>query len=87
MGGELDVVPYLLSRYFGLRSLSTLYSFNYLAMAVAASIGPVLMGRAFDSTGSYEALLVTLAAGMLIVSTLMLALPRYDSIDAPAVHS
>jgi len=87
MGGELDVVPYLLSRYFGLRSLSTLYSFNYLAMAVAASIGPVLMGRAFDSTGSYETLLVTLASGMLIVSTLMLALPRYDALDAPAVHS
>lgn len=67
--------------------MSTLYSFNYVAMAVAASIGPVLMARAFDSTGSYETLLVMLAAGMLIISTLMLALPRYDSLEAPAVHA
>ena len=61
MGGEADVTPYLLSRYFGLRSFSTLYGFTWTAYAFAGAIGPILMGRAFDATGSYEALLVQLA--------------------------
>jgi MFS family permease len=79
MGGEGDVTPYLLSRYFGLRSFSTLYGLTWTAYAVAGAIGPVLMGRAFDATGSYEALLGQLAAGTLAVAALMLLLPRYGA--------
>ena len=79
MGGEGDVTPYLLSRYFGLRSFSMLYGFTWTAYAVAGAIGPILMGKAFDATGSYEALLVQLAIGTLAVATLMLLMPRYPS--------
>lgn len=78
MGGEADVIPYMLSRYFGLRSFATLYGFTWTAYACAGAIGPVLMGKAFDSSGSYEALLVGLAGGMLAVAALMLLAPRYD---------
>jgi predicted MFS family arabinose efflux permease len=77
MGGEADVTPYLLSRYFGLRSFSVLYGLTWTFYAVAGAIGPVLMGKAFDLTGSYEALLVRLAVGTLAVAALMLFLPRY----------
>jgi MFS family permease len=83
MGGESDVAPYLLSRYFGLRSFSTLYGFTWIASGFAAAAGPILMGRAFDATGSYDALLVRLAIVTLCVATLMLTLPRYDSLPAP----
>ena len=78
MGGEADVIPYMLSRYFGLRSFATLYGLTWTAYAFAGAIGPVLMGKAFDTTGSYEALLVRLAAGMLAVGALMLLAPRYE---------
>lgn len=78
MGGEADVIPYMLSRYFGLRSFATLYGLTWTAYACAGAIGPVLMGKAFDSTGSYEALLIRLAGGMLAVATLMLLAPRYE---------
>ena len=86
MGGEQDVTPYLLSRYFGLRSFSMLYGFTWTAYAIAGAIGPVLMGRAFDATGSYQTLLVTLAAATVAVAALMLLLPRYrdDLMPAPA---
>src|SRR4029453_6170338 len=53
MGGELDVTPFLLSRYFGLRSLSTLYGVGWMAMGGGGAIGPLVMGRAFDASGSY----------------------------------
>src|SRR5262245_25919391 len=78
LGGELDVTPFLLSRYFGLRALSTLYGFAWTAMGIAGATGPILMGRAFDATGSYDRLLVQLAAGTFAAGTLMLTLPGYE---------
>ena len=78
MGGEADVTPYLLSRYFGLRSFSVLYGLTWTFYAIAGAIGPVLMGKAFDATGSYDGLLVRLALATLAVAALMLLLPRYD---------
>lgn len=77
-GGEHDVTPYLLSRYFGLRSLSTLYGLTWTAVGLAGAAGPILMGRAFDATGSYGAVLVRLSAGMLGAAALLLALPPCD---------
>ncbi|HEX7087634.1 MAG TPA: MFS transporter [Vicinamibacterales bacterium] len=79
MGGEADVIPYLLTRYFGLRSFATLYGFTWTAYACAGAIGPVLMGRAFDLTASYESLLTFLAAGTALAGALMLVLPRYST--------
>lgn len=79
MGGEADITPYLLSKYFGLRSFSTLYGFSWTAYAIAAAIGPVIMGKAFDITGSYQVLLAELALSTLIAAALMLLLPRYSN--------
>jgi MFS family permease len=77
MGGEADVTPYLLSRYFGLRSFSTLYGFTWTAYAIAGAVGPIVMGRAFDVSGSYRTLLLQLAVATLAAAALMLLLPRY----------
>jgi cyanate permease len=54
-----------------------LYGFTWTAYACAGALGPVLMGRAFDRSGSYERLLVALAVGTLAVGALMLVVPRY----------
>jgi MFS family permease len=64
MGGEFDVTPYLVSRYFGLRAFGTLYGIAFAGAAAAGAVGPVLLGRAFDATGSYGALLPRLALGV-----------------------
>ncbi len=77
MGGEADTTPYLLSRYFGLGSFSTLYGFSWTVYAIAGAVGPVIMGRAFDMTGSYGVLLSRLAVFSLAAALLMLTLPRY----------
>ena len=74
-GGEIDVNPYLLSRYFGLRSLATLYGFNWMALGTASAIGPILMGRAHDATGSYAVILSELAIVTLVTAGLLLTLP------------
>jgi MFS family permease len=76
MGAEADVTPYILSRYLGLRSFGTLYGFTWTAYAIAGAVGPIIMGRAFDATGSYTTLLTQLSIGTFVVAALMLLMPR-----------
>jgi MFS family permease len=84
MGAEADVTPYILSRYLGLRSFAMLYGFTWTAYAIAGAVGPVLMGRAFDATGSYSTLLTQLAVGTFLMAALMLLMPGYDRAFRPA---
>ncbi len=78
-GGEAAITPYLLTRYFGLRGFSTLYGLTWTFYAAAGAIGPVILGRAFDATGSYSSLLVFLAAALGLAAVTNLLLPRYSS--------
>jgi MFS family permease len=77
-GGEAAITPYLLTRYFGLRAFSTLYGLTWTFYAAAGAIGPVILGRAFDSTGSYSSLLVLLAAALALAAGMNLFLPKYS---------
>lgn len=77
-GGEADVTPYLLTCYFGLRGFSTLYGLTWTFYAVAGAVGPVLLGRAYDSTGSYAFLLIVLSVTTALGAMLVLFLPRYS---------
>ncbi|MGC2183681.1 MAG: MFS transporter [Terriglobales bacterium] len=76
-GGEAAITPYLLTRYFGLRAFSTLYGVTWTFYAAAGAAGPVILGRAFDSTGSYVFLLTVLAIALGLAATMNLLLPRY----------
>ena len=82
-GGEAAITPYLLTRYFGLRAFSTLYGLTWTFYAAAAAIGPVILGRAFDSTGSYTSLLVGLAAALAVAAAMNLFLPNYSNSSIP----
>jgi len=78
-GGEAAITPYLLTRYFGLRAFSTLYGITWTFYAAAAAIGPLILGRAFDLTGSYASLLIILAAALALAAAINLLLPRYSN--------
>lgn len=77
-GGEAAITPYLLTRYFGLRAFSTLYGLTWTFYAAAGAIGPVILGRAFESTGSYTSLLVLLAGVLSLAAAMNLLLPHYS---------
>ncbi len=76
-GGTSSITPYLLTRYFGLRSFSTLYGLTWTFYAIAGAAGPVLLGHAFDQTGSYTSMLTMLAFACALAAVLMLLLPRH----------
>lgn len=83
-GGTSSTTPYLLTRYFGLRSFSTLYGLTWTFYAIAGGAGPVLLGHVFDRTGSYAATLTVLGFATALGAALMLLLPRYPVLR-PAV--
>jgi MFS family permease len=76
-GGEAAITPYLLTRYFGLRAFSTLYGLTWTFYAAAGATGPVILGRAFDATGSYASLLIVLAGALSLAAVMNLLLPKY----------
>jgi len=79
-GGEAALTPYLLTRYFGLRGFSTLYGFTWTFYALAAAVGPVILGRRFDATGSYASVLVSLAIALGVAAAMNLFLPKYPQL-------
>ncbi|HEY2820281.1 MAG TPA: MFS transporter [Candidatus Acidoferrum sp.] len=78
-GGEAAITPYLLTRYFGLRAFSTLYGLTWTFYAAAGATGPVILGRTFDSTGSYTSLLTILAIALAAAAAMNLLLPKYST--------
>ena len=74
-GGELDAVPYLVSRYFGIQSMAALYGMVWSAWGVAGAIGAVVMGRMYDASGTYDAALTRFAIASAVAAALMLTLP------------
>ena len=78
MGSEGDITPYLLGRYFGLKRFSTLYALTWTTYAIGGAAGPILVGRVFDTLGSYRPITIQLLAlPAFIPCLLMFALPRY----------
>jgi MFS family permease len=79
MGSEGDITPYLLGRYFGLKRFSTLYALTWTTYAIGAATGPILVGRIFDTIGTYRPITIQLLSlPALIPCLLMFALPRYE---------
>jgi MFS family permease len=84
MGSEGDITPYLLGRYFGLKRFSTLYALTWTAYAIGGATGPIVVGRIFDTFGSYRPIAMQLLAlPAFIPCLLMFLLPRYKVHDVP----
>jgi MFS family permease len=77
LGAEVDIVPFLTSRYFGLRAFGKIYSWIFAAFILAGAVGPLIMGAGFDKTGSYRGALIVFLFATLIAAALMTRLGPY----------
>jgi MFS family permease len=84
IGAELDVMPYMVSRYFGLRAFGEIYSYAFAIFGLGAVVGPLLMGAGFDATGSYSLVLATFVIVALTAAGLMTRLGPYQIWEAAA---
>ncbi len=77
MGSEVDIIAYLVSRYFGLRAFGEVYGYAFASYVVAGALGPWLMGLGFDHSGSYGSVLVGFFVATLLAVVLMTWLGPY----------
>jgi MFS family permease len=77
MGGEGDLMPYMTSRYFGLRSFGEIYGSIFAVFTLAGAVAPLLMAIGFDRTGSYRTPLSFFLLATLISIVLMTRLGPY----------
>lgn len=80
-GAEASTIPYLVSRYFGMRSFAEIYSYIFIAVPLGGAVGPVLMGAGFDSSGSYQFVLLVCGLLTLAAAGLMTRLSSFSVID------
>lgn len=73
-GSEVDLLPYLSARYFGLKDYGKIYGWVFVFFYAGVGIGPPALGFMFERDGDYlGALLICaplLAAGALTVAAL-----------------
>jgi MFS family permease len=77
MGAEIDLISYLVARYYGLSAYGRIYGVLYAVFMVGTSIGPVLAGATFDHFGNYRVAEILLGTCLALAALVSLALPRF----------
>lgn len=83
-GAEFDILPYAISRYFGLRAFGEIYGYTFATVTLGAAVGPLVMGMSFDATGSYSLALISFAVAAFTAAGLMTQLGPYQVWEATA---
>lgn len=77
MGAEVDVIAFLISRYFGLRAFGTVFGIAFGSFVLAGGVGGWLMGAGFDRAGSYRVPLAGFFAAIVVAAMLLTRLGQY----------
>jgi predicted MFS family arabinose efflux permease len=78
LGAEVDVIGFLVGRYFGLRRYGQIYGYMFAIFTIGAGVGPYLMGLSFDATHSYSTALVAFSAMLVVSSAVISRLGPYN---------
>ena len=85
IGAEVDLIAYMISRYFGLRFFGSIYGVMLTGFMFGNAVGPVSMGVSHARTGNYDAILLASAGALALGCLLMLTLGgyRFAAIEPP----
>jgi MFS family permease len=86
IGAEVDIIAYLTSRYFGLRSYGAIFGWIWAVFGLSGGLGAYLMGFGFDKTGSYVVPLSGFFCAAVLATLLILSLGPYPyrvGLDVP----
>src|SRR6516225_8435418 len=67
LGTEIDLIAFLVTRYFGQRAFGEIYGYFFMIFGLGSSLGRMLGGFVFDMAGSYNPALIG-AAMVLVVA-------------------
>lgn len=76
-GAEIDVVAYMIARYFGLKAYASIYGLSVFVISLMVAVGGTLIGQSYDRFSHYNVALAV-AAGCFVISALSyLGMGRY----------
>jgi cyanate permease len=84
-GAEVDLLAYLMSRYFGMRHYSKIYGWALSAFSAGAGMGPIFAGRVHDLTGTYVAALYSFAVMVVVAAGLIGTLGAPGTVKRDAI--
>jgi MFS family permease len=77
IGGETDLLSYMVSRYFGLAKFGTIYGWIFTAALAGNAVGSSILGWAFQLTHSYSTTLIAYSLLLAVATALTLVLGPY----------
>jgi MFS family permease len=77
VGAEVDLMGFLISRYFGLRAFGTIFGYIFMVLPIGVGAGSALMGITYDHFHSYQPMLIAFAVMMALACVMLLRLGTY----------
>jgi MFS transporter, OFA family, oxalate/formate antiporter len=77
MGAESDLLPYMVRRYFGMRSFGSVFGIMFSAYALGSVFGPIVYGVTFDRLQSYAPVAIAAGAACFLSAVAILRMGPY----------
>ena len=77
LGTEIDLIAFLVTRYFGQRAFGQIYGYFFMIFGLGSSFGRFLAGLIFDLAGSYNPALIGAALALVVAVILVNRLGSY----------
>lgn len=81
-GAEIDLLGFVIARYFGMGLFGTIYGIALLTIAFGTAASSSAIGLIYDQTGGYSLALTVAAASLVLSGMLYLTLGRYPDQDS-----
>ena len=78
-GTEVNVIGYMVSRYFGLKRFGQIYGYLFAALTIGSGVGPLAMGAVYSAAHSYAKAFLGFELALVIASILILFVGRYPT--------
>jgi MFS family permease len=72
IGAQSNILSFMVSRHFGLRSYGVIYGFMYNGFTLGGAFSPLILGLGFELLGNYESLL-WVHAGIIVIAALLIS--------------
>jgi predicted MFS family arabinose efflux permease len=77
LGTEIDLIAFLVTRYFGQRAFGQIYGYFFMIFGLGSSLGRFLAGLVYDLAGSYTPALIGAALALVAAVILVNRLGSY----------
>ena len=78
IGAEIELIGYMVSRYFGMRRFGTIYGCVFVGFLLGTSGGPYVYARSQEILNSYDPSLKFMMLLMLVTAVMFACMGRYD---------